>query len=53
MLHSARLAAVDEEREPGKDVLSLLVKANMAEDNEKLRLSEEEVLGQASRLVVS
>ena len=53
MLHSARLATLDDEGEPGKDVLSLLVKANMAEGNEKLRLSDEEVLGQASRLVAS
>ena len=53
ILELAKAAALDGEKVQGKDILSLLVKANVAADNEKQRLSDEEVMGQMSTFILA
>lgn len=48
ILETAKSAALDDEPDLGKDLLSLLVKANVQADNEKTRLSDQEIMGQVS-----
>ena len=49
ILREAKAAAQAGDRSSGKDLLSLLVKANLSGDGEKNRMSDEEVMGQVSR----
>ena len=53
ILELAKAAALDGEKVQGKDILSLLVKANVAADNEKQRLSDEEVMGQMATFILA
>lgn len=53
ILDLAKAAALDGDKVQGKDILSLLVKANVAADNEKQRLSDDEVMGQMSTFILA
>lgn len=48
ILQEAKAAAKAGDRSSGKDLLSLLVKANLSGDSEKNRMTDEEVMGQVS-----
>ena len=53
ILNLAKAAALDGEKVQGKDILSLLVKANVTAENEKHRLTDDEVMGQVSLITLS
>ena len=48
ILQTAKSAVLNNDLDLGKDLLSLLVKANILADSEKSRLSDQEVMGQVS-----
>lgn len=53
ILREAKAAAKTGDRSSGKDLLSLLVKANLSGDGEKNRMSDEEVMGQVRSQVAT
>ena len=48
ILQTAKSAVLNNDLDLGKDLLSLLVKANVLADSEQSRLSDQEVMGQVS-----
>lgn len=52
ILNLAKAVALDGEKVQGKDILSLLVKANVTAEYEKHRLTDDEVMGQVSLITL-